>query len=313
MDFRNRVSADPYFCWNPVSTGSASRTKLSWINVVNCVDPIATMWPVAALDLSTTETTLASALSGGAIAHRFFGADAVTSVGAAHGEYLNDKKGFVQILLRAGGLAPGSPEDVASGRSAAEHWLATRAVLRTLQWALLGIAMLAIGLYCALIAHAFDDRRALWFVAPFVWPAVTIGVLAFFQRLMLGGPTKRITTALIRGMKWSDVVSFPYRLRDRMLPSPNAAVDVDPMAASPGYLTRLMVKAISFIPTLVAMAVPIVGTAWLTRHWPTPAGLWARFWSVDALLALAFFMVYVICCAAHELVRTWRRVVRILT
>ncbi len=312
MDFQQRVSADHYFCWNPVSRGEATRTPLSWINVVNCVDPIATAFPVAALDLSATDVTIAPGLKGGTIAHRFFGRDEVASVGAAHNEYLNDKKGFLKILLRASGLALGDPEDVASARSAAQHWLATRSVLRTLQWALFGLAMLAIGLYCGLVAREFQDPRALWFVLPFVWPPITIGVLAFFQRLMLGGPTKRITAALIRGMKWSDAVSFPYRLRDAIRRSPDPTADVDPMAPSRGYLTRLMISAISFMPTLAAMSVPIVGMAWLTGHWPTPAGLWARIWSVETLLALAFFMLYVTCCAGYELVRTWRRVVGIL-
>ena len=61
MDFQKRISTDPYFCWNPVSGGTAARKPLSWINVVNCVDPIATAFPVAALDLSATDMTIRSA------------------------------------------------------------------------------------------------------------------------------------------------------------------------------------------------------------------------------------------------------------
>jgi hypothetical protein len=310
MDFHNRVSADHYFCWNPVSEGTAVRTPLAWINVVNCVDPIATAFPVAAVDLSTSDAAIVAALHGGTIAHRFFGRDAITSVGAAHREYFNDKKGFLQILLRASALAPGDPEGVASARSAAQHSLATESVLRRLQWVLLGAALLAIGSYCGLLASGFHDARALWFVLPFVVPALTIGVLAFFQRLILGSPTKRITKALIRGMNWWDTVSFPYRVRDSMTPA--AAADVDPMAPSPGSLTRFAIRTISFVPTLMAMAIPVVGTAWLTGLWPTAAQIWARAWSADVLLALICFMVYVISCAMHELVRTWRQVIRIL-
>jgi hypothetical protein len=314
MDFRNRITADNYFSWNPVSSGSAVRRQLSWINVVNCGDPIATAFPVAALDLSVSEDTIAAALEGGTIAHRFFGPAAVASVGAAHTEYLNDKKGFLRILLRATGLAPGDPKEVASTRSPADHWLATRSVLGRLEGLVFAVAVLTIGLYCGLIARALRSNVAWWFVPLFIWPPITIGVLAFFQRLMLGGPTKRITAALIRGLKWFDGVSFPYRLRDALLRlSPRQTGDLDPMAPSPGYLTRLMISAISFIPTFAAMALPIVGTLWWTRHWPTPAGVWARVWSFEALLALACFMVYVISCAIYELVRTWRQVLRLLT
>ncbi|MBI4486085.1 MAG: hypothetical protein HY655_08755 [Acidobacteria bacterium] len=313
MDFQSRVEADYYFCWNPVSRGEGTRKRLSWINVVNCVDPIATAFPVASLDLSAAEPAISAALTGGTIAHRFFGRDKVTSVGAAHNEYLNDKDGFLRILLRASGLASGNPEEVAGTRSAAQHWIATRSVLHKLQWALLGVAALAIGCYCWLVARGFGDYRALWFIPLFVWPPLTIGVLAFFQRLMLGGPTKRIPTALIRGMSWSDVASFPYRLRDAIRRSREATADVDPMAPSPGYVTRLMIRAISFLPTLAAMAIPIAGTAWLTGRWPTLGGLASRVWSFEGVAAFAAFMAYVFFCAGHELARTWRRVVAILT
>jgi hypothetical protein len=313
MKFSDRISADHYFCWNPVSNSTAPRKVLSWINVVNCVDPIATAFPVAAIDLSARGADIAGGLKGGGIVHRFFGPAKVTSVGGSHNEYLNDKEGFLWILLRAIGLAPGDPEDVAGGRHAKDHWSATQSVLRRAQWGLLLLVWLAIMAYCGLIARGLGDGRAFWFVPIFAWPAVTIGALAFFQRLMLGGPTKRITTALITEMRWRDVASFPYRLRHAFLRPPDQSADVDPMAPSPGYLVRVAINAISFIPTLLAMAIPVVGGMWWTGQWPTLAGLWPHVWSFEGLLALACFMVYVIGCAAHELVRTWRRVVQIVT
>jgi hypothetical protein len=159
MDFRQRVPADHYFCWNPVSSGKDERKTLSWINAVNCVDPIATAFPAAAVDLSATQATLANALKGGSIAHRFFGSAKIGAVGAAHNQYLNDTRGFVKILLRASGLAAGDAEDVPGVRSALQHWTATQSVLRNCQSTLLGIAIVAIGLYCGAVARAFHDRR----------------------------------------------------------------------------------------------------------------------------------------------------------
>lgn len=84
------------------------------------------------------------------------------------------------------------------------------------------------------------------------------------------------------------------------------------MAASHGYATRLAVNALSFIPTLFAMAVPIVLAAWLTDRWPTFAQAWAHVWAFKGLAAFACFMVYVSSCAGHELVRAWRQALRIL-
>jgi hypothetical protein len=60
------------------------------------------------------------------------------------------------------------------------------------------------------------------------------------------------------------------------------------------------------------VAVPFVAAAWLTNHWPTVAQVWASVWTFKALAAIACFMVYVISCAAHELIRAWRQVLRIL-
>jgi hypothetical protein len=78
-------------------------------------------------------------------------------------------------------------------------------------------------------------------------------------------------------MAWSDAVSFPYRLRERIM-SRFGEMKVDPMAPSPGYLTRLIVNGISFAPPLAA---------------------------------LVSFMLYVV-CALYELARTWRSVVQIV-
>lgn len=310
MDFTRPLSADRYFCWNPVSNGTAARQVVSWINVVNSVDPLATAFPVDAVDLSTPASTIAAALDGGRIVHRYFGPDAVRRVGAAHGEYLNDKRGFLRILLRASGLASGRPEDIRSARSAAAHWAATRAVLLRLQWLLFAGAVAAIAGYFALVDEGVDDARKWWLAGLYLWPPLTIGILAFFQRLLRGGPTKRITSALIWDMRL-DIVSFPYWLREAARRA-GVSGDVDPMAPKPPYLARLLANVVSFLPTLAAMAAPLAWMAWLTGDRPDWPSSWGDLFSLRGLGALATFMAYVIACAAFEIVRRWRRVVSLL-
>jgi len=123
----------------------------------------------------------------------------------------------------------------------------------------------------------------------------------------LGGPTKRITVSLIREMR-PGVVSIPYGLREAIRGAFSAAGDVDPMAPSPSYAARLLHNVVSFAPTLAVMMLPI----WVVRlsgqpvAWPSS---WGDLLSLRALGALALFMVYVIACAAFEVVRTWHRLV----
>jgi len=313
MDFTRRVNGDHYFCWNPVSNGQGDRSPLSWINVLNCGDPIATAFPTATIDLSRQPDDIARGLVGDGVMHRFFGPARISAVGASHGEYLNDKVGFLRVLLRAIGLASGPAEDVEGARTAAEHWAATDSVLRRTQRLLIAVALVAVTLYCWRVATMAGAARA-WIVAVvFVWPAATIGVLTFFQRLMLGGPTKRITRALIGQLRWGDITSFPYRLRQALASPFGWGADLDPMAPSPGYLTRLGVNVLSFIPTLVLMAIPLAAASFLTSPRLAAGALWRTAFSLNGLVVLALFMTYVMACAAHEIVRTWRRIVRVAT
>ena len=314
MDFAKQISGgDNYFCWNPVSHGTMPRKRLAWINIVNCLDPIATAFPEAALDLSSDAPSMARALKGERIAHRFFGHTRLGSLGSAHTEYFNDKGGFLAIVLRAAGLAPGNPEDIAGVRTAGAHWRLTQTLLRRAQWGALAAALLVIAGYCGIVAYRFGEIRTMFVIAAFAWPGLTIGVLAFCQRLMLGGPTKRVSTALITELKWAELSSFPYRLRESIRGLVGRSRDIDPMAASPGYMVRLLLNAVSFIPSIVAMLLPVAAAAWLTGYWPDAATLRSRVWSLETLAAVALFMLYVVCCAVHELIRAWRRVLRILT
>src|SRR5688572_11938922 len=292
LDFRNmnikeRLSAgDHYFSWNPVG-GGGQRRAISWINVVNCVDPIATAFPTGACDLSATAATAAAGLKDGHVKQRFFGVAGITSVGAAHTEYLNDKKGFLDILLRAAGLRDGEPEDVPGARTSSEHWAESQKVLGRVQTGLYVVAVAAIAAYCYLVSRGLGDPRAMWNVAIFAWPAVTIGTLATFQRLLLGGPTKRIPPPAIEELPWRDLSAFPYKLRQRVRIILGVSREVDRQAPSRGYFVRLLISAISFIPTLGAMLIPIAGTAWLTGRWSGASALLERAWSLEGLLLLA--------------------------
>lgn len=309
MDFRRPISkGDNYFCWNPVGKADEKRTPLTWINVVNCVDPIATAFPDGAADLGAPPEKIREALTGGRIEQRYFGEDKISQVGAAHNEYRNNRKGFLGILTRAMGLRDGDPKEV-QGRTAEEHWSKSRDVLSKLQKRLFGGGVLAILGYCALVASRFGDWRVMAFAAPLLWPAFAVGVLSMFQRLMLGGPNKRIPREQIRRLKWRDWAAWAYWLRERILTIVGLSRDVDPLKRSPGYFVRLLVKGLSFIPVLFLMAIPVAGGIGLTNHRPTLRMLWDQVFAWHGFLALIVFMVYVVCFAGLELVRTWRAVI----
>lgn len=312
MDFKHRELADGegYFCWSPISRGQSPRRQLSWINVVNCLDPIATAFPLGACDLSASTATIAGGLKDSEVKHRFLGPAKITSIGAAHTQYLNDKQGFVAILLRAIGLGPGEPDALDGTRTGSQNWSECLRVLGTAQALLWIVAVVFIAVYCAIIGRRFGDMRVLWVVAVFAWPAVTIALFAAGQRLLLGGPTKRISPELIDRLSWRTLATFPYKLREKVRRVFGWSREIDPMAPSPGRPIRLVINAISFLPTLAAMAVPIVFAEWLTGNWPRPWTALTAVWSLDALLLLTCFMVYVLACAAFELLGAWRQVLR---
>jgi hypothetical protein len=185
-------------------------------------------------------------------------------------------------------------------------------VLLTLQIVLAVVGLAAISAYGGIVGFWLDDLRAVLFVAPFVWPALTVGILAQFQRLVLGGPNKRIPPALIRELRWRDLASLAYRLREAALRATGRSRDPDPLAPSAGYLPRLLVNVVSFVPALALMAIPVAGVSWLKGAWPAPGDLWTAAFGLGGLAALVAFTVYVVCCAAFELVRTWRTVIQVL-
>jgi hypothetical protein len=292
-----------YFCWSPVNSQPGGREPLSWINVVNCLDPIATAFPTSATDMSAAVADISSALKGGAVATRFFGRTRISQIGASHSEYVNDRDGFLQILLRGAGFKSGNPEDVAGIRTPEENWNATHTVLEGVQPLLLvSAALLAAGYFVA-IARAFDEWRTLYLLPLFLLPRLTIGVLTFFQRLLLGAPTKRIAKERIGTLDWFGA-SFPHRLRNLVAGLVGLGKDVDPLARSPGAFTRLLIVALSFVPSLAAIAAPPV-LAWRLSG-RSPHLDFGIATTVTIVLLGSFF--YVVACAGHELIATWRQV-----
>lgn len=61
------------------------------------------------------------------------------------------------------------------------------------------------------------------------------------------------------------------------------------------------------------MVAPALVMAWHTGRWPQLRELPARVMSVQTLMMLGVYMVFVLACAAHEIVRAWRRVIQLLT
>ncbi len=98
--------------------------------------------------------------------------------------------------------------------------------------------------------------------------------------------------------------SFPYRLRRAIGPVFGARREVDLNQPGRPFATRAL-KVLSFIPTLVAMMVPIAVGAILTRAFPDPRI--SIGWYLAGLIA---FTLYLILCAACELVASWKSVLK---
>ena len=291
---------DDFFCWTPANNAGQSAAPLTWINVANRLDPIATVFPAAAVDMSRPVSEVIGSLAKGEISHRFHGNSKITSVGAAHTQYLNDRDGFLEILLRLAGLSSSGEADEVQCATQAEHWRSTRSTLRTLLL-ILWIASFACAVaYCGLITWTFRNLWVLGSVIFFVVPPVTIGLLAFWQRLFFGGPTKRVPTARIRHLKWLDLASFPYRLRGAMARAVGAPEKIDPNRPARTRPAIYTLKALAFVPTLLAMMIPVCAGYLITHRAPAPPTSVTYY--VGALL---IFVLYQILCAAYELVASW--------
>jgi len=303
FDFKRWRGRETFFCWNPILNRAGAETPITWFNVVNALDPIASAFPDGAADLSRSAEALTSELGGGII-HRHCGAAKLTATGRAHTDYLHDRDGFLEILQRAAGLRPGPVQDVRCSNPD-DHWRDSCRVLgraRAIAW--LTAMTFALG-YCGMIAWQFQDWRVLSATALYSVPAVTVGGLAFVQRFFFGGRTKRISRQRIAALRW-DLVSLPYRLRQIVgdLRKRVARLPLDDKALPPHrpWIQRLN-KVLAFLPTVLAMLLP-VGVGWtLAGGGPARYMPWSLY-----LIALLIFVVYLIACAVFELISAWRSV-----
>ncbi len=304
FDFGQWREVNTYFCWSPEVNTAGPLTPVKWINVINCLDPIASGFPDQAADFSRSPAELQHDLRGGGVIHRYCGPAKFSATGRAHTEYLHDREGFLEILQRAAGLQRGPAEEVV-GHDRAQHWLGTARVLgrvRVVAW--LTAFAFAVG-YCAIVAWHYRDWRVLAAAGVYVVPAITVGGLAFVQRLCFGGRTKRITRDTITSLRW-DSVSLPYRLRQfagdaRRWILGRPVDDGKPPRHRPWR--HLITKFIAFAPTIAVMLLPGVVGFLITGHGPVRRMAWSAY-----LIPLIVFVIYVMACALFELVSAWRSV-----
>ena len=295
-------SGSNHFCWSTTDNAGKAAKPLTWINVVNGLDPVATAFPASAADLSRPVDEVRASLRGGDVIHRYCGDTKASSAGFAHTQYLHDRRGFLEILLRLVDLRQDDPLQVECATAAA-HWDASQRALVRLGLVLRALAFVLAFAYCALVAWKYQDLRVLWATVAFASPRLTIWGLAFWQRLFFGGPTKRIPYDRIGTFVWMDWTSVAYRLRRLLGPMFRARREVDLDAASSRFVAGAL-KLFSFLPTFAAMMIPIVVGATLAGERPNPFVFVG--WHVSAFL---LFTAYLILCALTELVATWGAVV----
>jgi hypothetical protein len=303
FDFTRPRPSDTFFCWKPLRNDAAPLAPFRWFNVVNCLDPIATSFPVGAADLSRTAAELAGDLPDGIQQHHC-GTARVWETGRAHTEYLHDRDGFLEILQRAAGLRPGRPQEVRCNPPEV-HWRSTFTTLGRVQAGAWLVAMLFAVVYCGFVAWHFQDPYLLLTSVLFTLPVATVGGLAFVQRFFFGGRTKRISAKRLRALRW-DPVGLPYRLRQwlgdvrqRLM---RREIDDTTIPQHRPWMLRLM-KVVAFLPTLAAMLVPAA------IGWALHGDSQVRWMPVTAYFAaLAVFVLYLLACAVFELVSAWRSV-----
>jgi hypothetical protein len=318
MDFnRPNLEHVRYFTWKPFKDQAASPPPpIQWINVVNHLDPIATAFPLAHVNLARTADENARSLAGRRVHHRFIKAG--KSAGSAHGAYFEDREGFLEILSRLAGLRAGRPEAVldpqaqdagAGARNAQRHWKEAAEALERLStlWWLAGLA--AIAAYLAAMAWAFGSGWLMLFMLLFASPQLTMGTLAFGQRFVCGKPTKRTSGAAIEGLPWRRLSSFPYRLRHSFRRRQTGAQERAGVLSSGVRLRwKLWMWLLSFAPSAAAMLLPLAAL-WLAGGLRTPHPAFTQYWALILPGMLALFTFYLIAFAISEFVAKWRELV----
>ena len=308
----------PYFCWTPLASKKDGRA-LEWINVVNYLDPIATAFPLTDAYLGMPRERLEKHLAGGAVQQHFIRTGGFFSVGAAHTRYFQDKDNFLKLL---GKVIPLSPEEAArpDSRDPAQHWKDTGEALLLWQSVLWAAGLAFLAGYFWLLARIAGPGVTWQAVIPFplvlyVLPGLTIGTLAFFQRLVVGAPTKRTRAQDVIKLPWWRLTSLPYRI-PHFLGLRRSDPPLDKPA--PPWFWLQVRHGVSFLPTLVAMAIPVWwlqidgpyhGILDLLRYGVSDFVAKAGWWYSLALVGL--FMAYTVAFAGSEFARHWRKVLKL--
>lgn len=318
MDFA-RPNPDGYFAWQTVAASNTADAPLLWVNVLNHLDPIATAFPDEHMALARSLADNRRTLEGQRIHHCFI--DTHDREGVAHTSYFDDREGFVKLLARMAGLLPGAPLQLPglTDRTAAQHWQHARKRLGDFRQGCWAFGLLMIAGYLGLAAWLTGSPIAWLFLPVLCWPAGTIGVLAFFQRLTYSRPTKRTSIQAINALPWRDPSSKPHRMRQcwrewRSGPWPETREREFVMAPDVGGGPKLLLSAISFLPSLAIMLVPVLASLAATAD--PAAAVRQRLLDQPLLIgagALALFTVYSMAFAVSEFALHWRAIIEAST
>jgi hypothetical protein len=304
----DQATGDEYFCWTPEPAPKAPLAPIEWINVINHLDPIASAFPIQDISLAMPAGEIQRSLLNKTLTHHYIKTGIAFSLGSAHTNYFDDRQGFVDILGRLAGLVPDAPPRPAS-REPSVHWQQMRSDLLWMRWVLWACGLVAIGVYFGWLSSLYGAPVPWLLVGLYVWPPATIAVLAFFQKLIFGGPTKRTRPKTLKQLRWADWWAFPYRLR-QIATVGNSESSVAARRAN--AIAKLSGLFLAFLPTIIAMALPVLWWRFVRRQ---GAGLG---WFVmdhpgKAFVLAGAFMVYTMAFAGSEFARHWRNLLCVLT
>jgi hypothetical protein len=230
------------------------------------------------------------------------------SLGVSHTRYYDDPA-FLQLLGHAIRLTLPQVEPPPS-LAAADHWRRAKRHLSIWRWGSAAAGLVLMLWYLSVLAAGYGSPTPYGLMALYAWPPFVIGALAFFQRLLHGGPTKRTRWRSIDALPFPDWVTIPYFLRQDLLRL--GREDRNLRDERPGPVASLLLLAVSFVPSLVVMAIPVWWMAYTTGNDYRVFDLVEKVGYANLPLLVGLFMAYTIAFAASELARHWRKALEVL-
>lgn len=291
--------------------GPAALKPVVWANIVNHLDPIATAFPGKYAFMSAPQLVVQSAM--GEIQHRFIKTSGLGGIFSAHMDYFNDRPSepkpdparqqkFLDYLLGfvefwKGGIAAAKPD------ASQNHWANTRRSLLVLAWMSYIFGALALLGYFLLVEVSYPAQRlvSISVLLPiymlYLWPGFLIAVLSFFQRLVWGSPTKRISSGDIEaGLAWNSWDAFPYKLR--MLLSERSE-----KIFAPRYGWKVIYGIVSLLPFFIVMTLPVLGSTLMSGSlsWHAPS----RF---SMFMMFSLFLIHLVSFVLFKILKCWRAI-----